>query len=102
LAKFKSLLKRVRKDAKLFDKGTEIYLDSCVEVRSLPAEGLFGHITIRIGEDRGGMTASLIGAPEGSAAAFAPWANKGGDEKSVTVEPFLVFSGATRKRRAHG
>ncbi len=71
VGKFKRLIRNVARRGDVFDGVSEIYLDSCIELRSLPKSGLLTYVTIRDGEDIGGISATLLGATSRSAVAYS-------------------------------
>lgn len=80
--KFKVLIPRVGKEQELFDSGTRIYLDACIEVHELPAEGLLAHVVVALdGEDS--IAASLLGAPPGAGQAYG-WGEHDPDDEIVS------------------
>jgi hypothetical protein len=66
---FRRLIPRVGRNQEIFETGTQVWLDSCVEVRRLPPEGLLAHMVVALGE-HGSMSASLVGAPAGTGEAY--------------------------------
>jgi hypothetical protein len=95
--KFKSLLKRTHKQSDLFDHGTvKIFLDDCIELHSVPSQGLIGYYSSAFGEQPPHIFTSLIGAPEGAAESFGLEPDDG---KEHTIEPLCVFRNRKRARK---
>lgn len=67
--KFRALIPRIGREQEMFEANTHVWLDSCIEVRELPPEGLLAHVVVALGED-GSMSASLVGAPAGVGEAY--------------------------------
>ena len=97
LAKFKRFIRNLLKQHEVFAGIEEIYLDTCIHVRSIPRKGLLTHVTIRAGEDIGGISASIIGAGRRTAIAYG-WGEAGEPPSSEPrrMEPFLRL----RKKKA--
>jgi hypothetical protein len=77
--KFKLLIPRVGKEKELFDSGTRIFLDACIEVHDLPAEGLLSHLVVAL-DGENSIAASLLGAPHGAAQAYG-WGEHDPDDE---------------------
>ena len=45
-----------------FDRVMDIYLDACVEITRVPKSGVLTYVTLREGEDFGGISSVLLGA----------------------------------------
>ncbi len=103
--KFRALIPSARVRRDVFAPGTQVWLDSCVEVRSLPPEGVIAHMVVALGEE-GSLSASLVGAARGVGGAYG-WgaddaerddeASRGDDpeaeehEDDDGGEPFLIL-----------
>jgi hypothetical protein len=96
VTKFQRLIHDLAKKHDLFDDVDDVYLDSCVEVRSVPRSGLLTFATLKEGEDTGGLSMSLLASGERNAASYS-WGEPDDDEStgSKPVEPFVRFA---RKR----
>jgi hypothetical protein len=81
--KFKILIPRIGKENELFDSGTHVYLDACIEVRELPAEGLFAHVVIALDGEHS-IAASLLGAPTGAGQAYG-WGEHARDDEIASA-----------------
>lgn len=93
--KFKTLITKIHKGSSdVFKNGEiEICLDSCIEIVSLPAGGVFGYYAASIGkEPPPRICTALIDAPEESANSYSLEPDQGDDEGPVEVEPFVVLS----------
>ena len=84
----------------MFDGASEIYMDSCIELRSVPSGGLMTYITIREGEDIGGISASLPGVAARSAVAYS-WGRSADEDAAEPrpIEPFLRLRGKRAKAK---
>jgi hypothetical protein len=97
LEKLKALLHELRNTQDLFDGLHEIYLDACVEIRSLPAGGCLTYYGQHSGKQPSGIFTGMRGVSEEQADVyhFAPEGYREGDEYSD--EPFVVFGPSGRK-----
>jgi hypothetical protein len=88
IKKFRRLLRRLSGSA-MFEGVCEIYLDTCVEIRTVPARGFLAHFSSRAGEDLGGISTSVVGAKASEATSF----DLGPDdsEEEQPCEPFVVL-----------
>lgn len=92
--KFRRLIRELTKKHDAFDNVREIYLDTCVELHELPPAGLMSFISIRQGENIGGITAALLGAKSAAGTAYQYGEDQSGDRG--TMEPFVRLRGARR------
>jgi hypothetical protein len=91
------LIRKLHDRSDMFEDVQRIYLDSCIEIRSVPRGGFLAHFSLREGEEIGGISTSIRGATEKQAIAF----HLGSDDDDEDGEPresesFIVF-----KRRRH-
>lgn len=94
LEKFDLLIRDLAATQDLFNDIDEIYLDSCVELMAVPKKGLLSYVTLREGEDVGGISAALLGASRKHARSFSWGAPPEGDGDSRTLEPFVQLTAA--------
>lgn len=102
MRKFKALLKKVSRGRYMRDMFVavdEIYLDACVEVRSVPVAGFVTLLDMQEGESTGGMRAALPDVSTRNAACYGL-----GKEPEVgettTPEPFVILRKGNRVRRS--
>lgn len=98
IKKFRRLMHRLAGTA-MFEGVREIYLDTCVEIRTVPVRGFLAHFSSRAGEDLGGISTSVVGAKESEASSF----DLGPDdsEEEQQCEPFLVLVHGPRPVSSH-
>jgi len=84
--KFKVLIPRIGREHDLFDSGTHVYLDACIEVKSLPAEGLMTHVVVAL-DGENSIAASLLGAPAGAGQAYGWGSHDPSDEIASDATP---------------
>jgi hypothetical protein len=94
LEKFESILRSLKNDGELFGDVEDVYLDSCVEISSIPAAGFLAHYTVYDGEKHGSISTSIRGAEPDQCSAYSldePEDNEE-QEEGYEEEPFLSFS----------
>lgn len=93
LEKFRALLLSLRKEGDLFDGLSEVFLDSCVEVSSIPEAGFLAHYVSILGERRASISTSVCGASQDQCSAYAFGAPEEDEEEEgeCQVEPFITF-----------
>jgi hypothetical protein len=90
--KFKTLLRTLHREGDLFEHVREVYLDACVEIRSIPKQGFLAYFTSRQGEDLGGISTAIRGASEREAVGFDVGTEDAASGQPRPVEPFVVFN----------
>ncbi len=100
--KFDALITKLGETDEAFAGVGEIYLDSCVEVRSIPRAGFLAHLTLDEGEYTGGISRSLAGVTQKTAAAYYIGDEEAEDGEEHDVVPFVVLKKRGRARRAPG
>lgn len=100
LEKFDLLIHDLAAKHDLFNDIDEVYLDSCVELLAVPKKGLLSYVTLREGEDVGGMSAALLGVPRTQAKSYSWGAppETGGEPR--TLEPFVQLAVAKASKAA--
>lgn len=101
LTKLARLVRTLVKRHDVFDGTSEIYLDSCVELRSVPRGGVMSYVSLRAGEDVGGISAALLGAAPSAATAYS-WGRDENAEAAgelAPVEPFIRLRRSTPRRK---
>ena len=98
--KLRRLVRALAKREQVFEHVEKIYLDACIELKSVPAAGLLAYITVREGEDVGGISSALLGAPPKAASSYS-WGREQDESQPVAeVEPFLELRRTPRPPRA--
>ena len=76
----------------MFSGVERIYLDSCLEIHSVPRGGFLAHFSLREGEEVGGISTALRGATEKQAVAFRLGSDDGDEDGELHgSEPFIVI-----------
>ncbi len=89
---FRALLRRLNDTEDLFRGVQKLYLDACVEIRTLPAGGCLTEYVERTGATESGIVTWLPGIDEPQAVAYH--LRQEGDpreEQTDADEPFVVF-----------
>src|SRR2546422_4013186 len=61
LDKFDTLLRRLARTSTVFSEVKEVYLDSCIEIKSIPSRGFMAYYKETRGECNGAISTSLVG-----------------------------------------
>ena len=61
LTKFEALVIKSAESSELFNDVKEIYLESCVELKSAPKAGFLAHVALEEGESLGSISTTLPG-----------------------------------------
>lgn len=101
LAKLERLIRKLHEESELFEDAAQIYLQACVEIRSVPQGGFLAFYNMREGEDLGGISTAIREATESEAVAFSADAADDEDgEELHEMKPFVVFEPSRRRNRA--
>jgi hypothetical protein len=97
IPKFNRLIRALVKRHDVFNGVAEIYMDACIELPSVPAAGVLSYITVRAGEDIGGISSSLLGNKARGPMSYA-WGTGGdGGDEAQRMKPFLRLRPKSRK-----
>jgi hypothetical protein len=97
IPKFNRLLRALVKRHDVFDGVAEIYMDACIELPSVPSTGVLSYITVRAGEDLGGISSCLLGNRAEGPMSYA-WGTQGDTEgEARRMKPFLRLRRKARK-----
>jgi hypothetical protein len=92
IEKFKALVRKLRDRSDMFSGVERIYLDSCIEIHSVPRGGFLAHFSLKEGEEVGGISTSIRGATKKQAVAFHLGSDdENEDDELHESEPFIVF-----------
>lgn len=91
MRKFEALIKKTAGSMDLFDEVDEIFLDSCIEVKSIPRAGLLGLVALQEGESSGTISTTLPGVPEKYGASYQLEPETTEEDGSYAPEPFMVL-----------
>lgn len=88
LDRFRALILRLREEDDVFNEVPEVYLDACIEIRSIPPSGFLAHFVAYTEGGEGAVSTSVRGASEEDADAYSVGPV---EEQEGTVEPFVRF-----------
>lgn len=89
LRKLEALVRKSAESSDLFSDVADIYLESCVEVRSVPRAGFLAHVAIEEGESRGSISTTLPGVGRRHARSYHYEPDMVDDDGSFEAEPFI-------------
>lgn len=98
LEKFAALAEKMAAENELLKEVEEIYLDSCVEIRTIPRAGLIGHLSLIEGDTPGGIATTLPGTSEKAAVSYH--LEPESEEEDGAYEPFPFLILTKKKPRA--
>lgn len=104
LEKFAALIHELADKNDLFEDVDEIFLDSCVEVKSLPRAGFIGQVNLLEGDSPGGVSTTLPRTAEKHAVSYHLEPESEEQDGSYEPWPFVVLKkrkpkAKTAKRR---
>ena len=101
LTHFHRLISTLREtDGELFEDVTEVHLEACVEIRSVPRAGFLAFYNVLEGENRGGIATTIRGATDREAVAVRIGSPDEEDsDEGHEVEPFVVFQRTRGRHR---
>lgn len=93
LEKFKVLLEKLKGERDVFEGINDVFLDICVECKTIPKQGFLAHFMEWEGIERGSISTAIRGATdeEVNAYSYNPDDMDATDDDSV-VEPFISFN----------
>lgn len=98
LEKFAALIHGLADKNDLFEDVDEIFLDSCVEVKSLPRAGFIGQVNLLEGDSPGGVSTTLPRTAEKHAVSYHLEPESEEQDGSYEPWPFVVLK--KRKSKA--
>lgn len=102
LKKLEALVRKQAEGSELFDDVKHIYLESCIEVKSVPRAGFLAHVALEEGESLGTISMSLPGVKHENASSYHLEPEEADADGGFDAEPFIVLAGkkATAKPAA--
>lgn len=93
LDKFAALIEKMKESEDLFDGVLDVFLDSCTELREVPAEGFLDFYVAVDPEPLGTLTTAVRGATPEQATAFyiGPDEESEDEDEDDSAEPFISF-----------
>jgi len=103
LKKLEVLAQKSAAASELFSDVSEIFLESCVELKSVPRTGFLAHVALEEGESLGSISTTLPGVDRKYAASYHFEPDSADEDGGFDAEPFVVLKkrkGATRAKKA--
>lgn len=98
LEKFAALIHKLDAVNDLLADVEEIYLDSCIEVKSIPRAGFIGQVNLQEGDSPGGISTTLPGAAEKNAVSYYLEPESEDADGSYEPWPFVVLKKRPARR----
>lgn len=89
LKKLEALIRKTAASSDLFSDVSEIYLESCVELRSTPRAGFLAHLALQEGESEGSISTTLPGVSRTHARSYHYEPEAVESDGSFEAEPFI-------------
>ncbi len=100
LEKFGALIHEFAEKHDLLDDVEEIYLDSCIEVSSIPRAGFIGQVNLQEGDSPGGISTTLPRTAEKNAVSYHLEPEEQPADGSYEPWPFVVLKKKKRQAKA--
>ena len=100
LRKLEALIRKTAESSDLFSDVADIYLESCVELRSTPREGFLAHLALEEGESRGSISTTLPGVSRRHARSYHYEPDTVDDDGAFEAEPFIELMTKPTKKDA--
>lgn len=97
LKKLDELVRKSVEGAELFKDVTEIFLESCVEVKSVPKAGFLAHVALEEGESIGSISTTLPAVNRKYATSYHIEPETVDEDGGFDAEPFIVLKKAKAK-----
>lgn len=102
LEKFAALIHHLAENHELLADVEEIYLDSCIEVKSVPRGGFVGQVNLQQGDSPGGISTTLPRTAEKNAVSYHLEPESEEQDGSYEPWPFVVLKKRKPKRKRRG
>lgn len=99
LEKFETLIHGLAAENDLLADIEEIYLDSCIEVKSIPRAGFIGQVNLQEGDSPGGISTTLPMTAQKNAVSYHLEPESEEADGSYEPWPFVVLKKRTAKRK---
>ena len=97
LEKFGALIHEFAEKNDLLDDVEEIYLDSCIEITTIPRSGFIGQVNLQEGDSPGGISTTLPRTAEKNAVSYHLEPEEQDADGSYEPWPFVVLK---KKKKA--
>ena len=100
LKKLEALVLKSVEGSELFSDVAEIYLESCVELKSVPKAGFLAHVALEEGESLGSISTTLPSVNRKYATSYHLEPEQADEDGAFDAEPFIVLKKAPAKKAA--
>ena len=100
LRKLEALIRKTAESSDLFSDVADIYLESCVELRSTPRAGFLAHLALEEGQTRGSISTTLPGVSRRHARSYHYEPDTVDDDGAFEAEPFIELMTKSPKKGA--
>ena len=100
LKKLETLVLKSVEGSELFSDVAEIYLESCVELKSVPKAGFLAHVALEEGESLGSISTTLPSVNRKYATSYHLEPDTTDEDGAFDAEPFIVLKKAPAKKAA--
>jgi hypothetical protein len=98
LKKLEVLVTKSAQSSELFRDVSEIFLESCVELKSVPRGGFVAHVALDEGESLGSVSTTLPGVNRKYATSYHFEPDTTAEDDGFDAEPFVVLKKPKRAR----
>jgi hypothetical protein len=91
LRKLDLLVRTAAASSELFSDVTEIFLESCIELKSVPRAGFLAHVALEEGESLGSISSTLPGLAQKYAVSYHLEPDSVDEDGGFDALPFIVF-----------
>ena len=99
LAKLETLVLKSAATSELFSDVSEVFLESCVELKSVPRAGFLAHIALEEGESLGSISTTLPGVDRKYAASYHFEPDATDEDGGFDAEPFVSLKKKAKPAR---
>ena len=96
----KTLVLKSVEGSELFSDVAEIYLESCVELKSVPKAGFLAHVALEEGESLGSISTTLPSVNRKYATSYHLEPEQTDEDGAFDAEPFIVLKKTPAKKTA--
>jgi hypothetical protein len=96
LKKLEAIVTKSARSSELFTDVSEIFLESCVELKSVPRTGFVAHVTLEEGESLGSISTTLPDVDREYASSYHFEPNSLDADGGFDAEPFVVLKKKAR------
>jgi hypothetical protein len=100
LKKLEALIVKSAESSELFSDISEVFLESCVEVKSVPRPGFLVHVALEEGDSLGSISTTLPAVDRRHASTYSFEPDAAEEDGGYEAVPFVVLKKAARKRAA--